>query len=151
MKNRIFAEVSHEDDFLCRPDNSSGLHRSTCLLCGIREGVAGKNQRKRYQESRSCKKEQTLAKKAVKRFKTKPKNNPESEDEFNNKGAYETLVLTEEEHRQFDEAENEIDELTDKIRQLEEIHSVTYRAIFVCSVLFVASLLVFTVTGLVQT
>lgn len=72
-------------------------------------------------------------------------------DEFNNKGAYETLVLTEEEHRQFDEAENEIDELTDKIRQLEEIHSVTYRAIFVCSVLFVASLLVFTVAGLVQT
>lgn len=90
-------------------------------------------------------------KKAVKRFKAKPKNNPESEDEFNNKGAYETLVLTEEEHRQFDEAENEIDELTDKIRQLEEIHSVTYRAIFVCSALFVASLLVFTVTGLVQT
>lgn len=75
----------------------------------------------------------------------------ESEDEFNNKGAYETLVLTEEEHRQFDEAENEIDELTDKIRQLEEIHSVTYRAVFTCSVLFVASLLVFTVTGLVQT
>ena len=141
MKIRIFAEVSHEDDFLYRPDNSSGLHRSTCLLCSIREGVAGKNQRKskRWHE------------KAVKRFKAKPKNNPESEDEFNNKGAYETLVLTEEEHKQFDEAENEIDELTDKIRQLEEIHSVTYRAIFVCSVLFVASLLVFTVTGLVQT
>lgn len=85
------------------------------------------------------------------RMNEKSKNNPESEDEFNNKGAYETLVLTEEEHRQFDEAENEIDGLTDKIRQLEEINSVTYRAIFVCSVLFVASLLVFTVTGLVQT
>lgn len=52
--------------FLCRPDNSSGLHRSTCLLCGIREGVTGKNQRKRYQESRSCKKEQTLAQKSRK-------------------------------------------------------------------------------------
>ena len=39
------------------------------------------------------------------------------------------LVLTEEEHRQFDEAENEIDELTNKIRQLDEIHSVTYRVV----------------------
>lgn len=143
--------MSHEDDFLCRPDNSSGLHRSTCLLCGIREGGAGKIKERDTKKAVLARKSKRWHKKAVKRFKAKPKNNPESEDEFNNKGAYETLVLTEEEHRQFDEAENEIDELTDKIRQLEEIHSVTYRAVFTCSVLFVASLLVFTVTGLVQT
>lgn len=143
--------MSHEDDFLCRPDNSSGLHRGTCLLCGIREGVAGKIKERDTKKAVLAKKSKRWHEKAVKRFKAKSKNNPESEDEFNNKGAYETLVLTEEEHRQFDEAENEIDELTDKIRQLEEIHSVTYRAVFACSVLFVASLLVFTVTGLVQT
>ena len=104
---------------------------AVCIAALVCYVVSGKVLQEKIKERNTKKavlarKSKRWHEKAVKRFKAKPKNNPESEDEFNNKGAYETLVLTKEEHRQFDEEDIEIDELSDMLRLLEDIDSLTF-------------------------
>ncbi len=126
MKNRIFAEVSHEDDFCIVL-----IIAAVCIDLSAMwyPKVLQENQRKRYQESRSCKKEQTLARKAVKRFKTKPKNNPESEDEFNNKGAYETPFWRKRNIDSLTKQKTKLMNWQIKYGSWMKSHSVTYRVV----------------------
>ena len=60
---------------------------------------------------------------------------------FNVGYAFETIELIEEEHNQFAELENEIEDLTDTIHLLRKVEKISFNMVFVCSILLVVMIL----------
>lgn len=79
--------------------------------------------------------------KELRRLKAKSQNKPKQNDEFNVGSAFEIIELIEEEHNQFAELENEIEDLTDTIHLLRKIKKILYTMIFVCTILLVVVIL----------
>lgn len=83
--------------------------------------------------------------KELKKLKAKSKSKPKQNDEFNVGYAFETIELIEEEHNQFAELENEIEDLTDTIHLLRKVKKISFNMVFVCSILLVVMILFGTV------
>lgn len=79
--------------------------------------------------------------KELKKLKAKSKSKPKPNDEFNVGYAFETIELIEEEHNQFAELENEIEDLTDTIHLLRKVKKISFNMVFVCSILLVVVIL----------
>ncbi len=79
--------------------------------------------------------------KELKKLKAKSKSKPKQNDEFNVGYAFETIELIEEEHNQFAELENEIEDLTDTIHLLRKVKKISFNMVFVCSILLVVMIL----------
>lgn len=79
--------------------------------------------------------------KELKKLKAKSKSKPKPNDEFNVGYAFETIELIEEEHNQFAELENEIEDLTDTIHLLRKVKKISFNMVFVCSILLVVMIL----------
>lgn len=79
--------------------------------------------------------------KELRRLKAKSQNKPKQNDEFNVGYAFETIELIEEEHNQFAELENEIEDLTDTIHLLRKVKKISFNMVFVCSILLVVVIL----------
>lgn len=79
--------------------------------------------------------------KELRRLKAKSKSKPKQNDEFNVGYAFETIELIEEEHNQFAELENEIEDLTDTIHLLRKVKKISFNMVFVCSILLVVMIL----------
>lgn len=79
--------------------------------------------------------------KELRRLKAKSQNKPKQNDEFNVGYAFETIELIEEEHNQFAELENEIEDLTDTIHLLRKVKKISFNMVFVCSILLVVMIL----------
>ena len=65
--------MSHEDDFCIVLIIAAVCIAALGLLCGIREGVAGKIKERDTKKAVLARKSKRWHEKAVKRFKTKPK------------------------------------------------------------------------------
>lgn len=79
--------------------------------------------------------------KELKKLNAKSKSKPKQNDEFNVGYAFETIELIEEEHNQFAELENEIEDLTDTIHLLRKVKKISFNMVFVCSILLVVVIL----------
>lgn len=79
--------------------------------------------------------------KELKKLKAKSKSKPKPNDEFNVGYAFETIELIEEEHNQFAELENEIEDLTDTIHLLRKVKKISFNMVFVCLILLVVMIL----------
>lgn len=79
--------------------------------------------------------------KELRRLKAKSQSKPKQNDEFNVGYAFETIELIEEEHNQFAELENEIEDLTDTIHLLRKVKKISFSMVFVCSILLVVMIL----------
>lgn len=79
--------------------------------------------------------------KELKKLNAKSKSKPKQNDEFNVGYAFETIELIEEEHNQFAELENEIEDLTDTIHLLRKVKKISYTMVLVCSILLVVVIL----------
>lgn len=79
--------------------------------------------------------------KELKKLKAKSKSKPKPNDEFNVGYAFETIELIEEEHNQFAELENEIEDFTDTIHLLRKVKKISFNMVFVCTILLVVVIL----------
>ena len=114
-----------------------------CIASFICYKVSGKMLDEK--DAEKCAKEAELEEKLID-LMMQTKSKPLSEDEFSFGGAYEALVMAGEHQTQWEDTENEIKALTDKIRLLSMVEQISYLMLsfgimFACMLLFVTGII----------